>query len=128
MVESDGTDATEVLSLEELRGLAAAEGYETGGLPAAPRKVNSDDIAAAEAASAPKQWNPLPGSQQAPADAGQAEPRAPQAEPQAQQPDAHPQQPEPHPHQGQWGGEFGAAGQAPPPPQSAGPEIGRAHV
>ncbi|MGO3065911.1 MAG: DUF6636 domain-containing protein [Brevibacterium linens] len=60
MVESDGTDATEVLSLEELRGLAAAEGYETGGLPAAPRRVNSDDIAAAEAPSAPKQWNPQP--------------------------------------------------------------------
>ncbi|SDS59937.1 hypothetical protein SAMN04489752_2063 [Brevibacterium siliguriense] len=106
MVESDGTDATEVLSLEELRGLAAAEGYETGGLPAAPRKVNSDDIAAAEAASAPKQWNPLPGSQSAPAEADQAQPQ--------------PQQPDPHPHQGQWGGEFGAGGQA-AAPQSAGP-------
>src|SRR5699024_525219 len=58
MVDSDGTQATEVLSLEELRQLAAADGYETGGLPAAPRKANSDDIAAAEAASAPKQWNP----------------------------------------------------------------------
>src|SRR5699024_10200932 len=53
MVDSDGTQATEVLSLEELRRLAAADGYETGGLPAAPRKANSDDIAAAEAASAP---------------------------------------------------------------------------
>ncbi len=89
MVESDGTDATEVLSLEELRGLAAAEGYETGGLPAAPRKANSDDIAAAEAPSAPKQWNP---------------------------------QPAPHPHQRQWGGEFGAAGQAAASqPQAVGP-------
>src|SRR5699024_4494555 len=58
MVDSDGTQATEVLSLEELRQLAAADGYETGGLPAAPRKANSDDIAAAEAASAPKQWHP----------------------------------------------------------------------
>lgn len=91
MVESDGTDATEVLSLEELRQLAAADGYETGGLPAAPRKANSEDIAAAEAASAPKQWNPLPSS-----DA----PSGPEYETEA------------HPQQGQWGQEFGAAGHA----------------
>lgn len=117
MVESDGTDATEVLSLEELRGLAAADGYQTGGLPAAPRKVNSDDIAAAEVPSAPKQWNPLPGSQPAPADAHQAEPQ-----PHSQQPEPHPQQGEPHPQQGQWGAEFGAAGQvAASQPQAAGP-------
>ncbi|WP_209324737.1 DUF6636 domain-containing protein [Brevibacterium renqingii] len=88
MVDSDGTEATEVLSLEELRELAAAEGHETGGLPAAPRKANSDDIAAAEAASEPKQWNPMGASEQGAADSAG-----------------------PHPHQGQWGPEFGAAGQ-----------------
>ena len=122
MVESDGTDATEVLSLEELRGLAAADGYQTGGLPAAPRKVNSEDIAAAEAASAPKQWNPLPGSQPAAGDAHQAEASAQQPGPQPHQAGVHPSQPEPHPNQGQWGGEFGAAGQAAAPQQpSAGP-------
>ena len=41
MVESDGTDATEVLSLEELRGLAAAEGYE-GIVPSCDRHRSGD--------------------------------------------------------------------------------------
>lgn len=90
MVDSDGTQATEVLSLEELRQLAAADGYETGGLPAAPRKANPDDIAAAEAASAPKQWNPQ----------GVAP-----AQPETREPEPA------HPNPAPWGPEFGAAGQ-----------------
>jgi hypothetical protein len=102
MVDSDGTQATEVLSLEELRQLAAADGYETGGLPAAPRKANSDDIAAAEAASAPKQWNPQGASPASP-DTDEAGPA--------------------HPNPAPWGPEFGAAGQteaAAEPMRSAG--------
>jgi hypothetical protein len=116
MVDSDGTEATEVLSLEELRQIAAAEGHETGGLPAAPRKANSEDIAAAEAPSAPKQWNPT-GAPAPQPDAdqqaggpqgsqGSAQPGGPQgSQPQGSQP----QSGAPHPHQGQWGQEFGAA-------------------
>src|SRR5699024_10714421 len=102
MVDSDGTQATEVLSLEELRQLAAADGYETGGLPAAPRKANSDDIAAAEAASAPKQWNPQGASPASP-DTDEPGPA--------------------HPNPVPWGTEFGAAGQteaAAEPMRSAG--------
>src|SRR5699024_10668620 len=102
MVDSDGTQATEVLSLEELRQLAAADGYETGGLPAAPRKANSDAIAAAEAASAPKQWNPQGASPASP-DTDEPGPA--------------------HPNPVPWGPEFGAAGQteaAAEPMRSAG--------
>lgn len=59
MVSGDGTEATEVLSLDELRALAAAEGgqpdEETGPLP---RRASSSDIAEAQAAAAPRQWNP----------------------------------------------------------------------
>src|SRR5699024_16769 len=102
MVGSDGTQATEVLSLEELRRLAAADGYETGGLPAAPRKANSDDIAAAEAASAPKQWNPQGASP---------------ARPDTDEPGPA------HPNPTPWGPEFGAAGETeahPEPMRSAG--------
>src|SRR5699024_10387200 len=101
MVDSDGTQATEVLSLEELRRLAAADGYETGGLPAAPRKANSDDIAAAEAASAPKQWNPQGASP---------------ARPDTDEPGPA------HPNPTPWGPEFGAAGEtdAHPEPMRSG--------
>ncbi|WP_193070430.1 DUF6636 domain-containing protein [Brevibacterium sp. FME37] len=87
MVSSDGADATEVLSLEELRQLAAAENDETGFSGPIPRKVRSEDIAEAEAASAPKQWNPQGVSAE--------------------------QSPNPEP----WDGEFGAPGPpAPQPP------------
>ncbi|MGO2860252.1 MAG: DUF6636 domain-containing protein [Brevibacterium sp.] len=66
MVASDGAEATEVLSLEELRQLAAAGGYgaaeEAGPVDSGgkPRKASSEDLAEAESASAPKQWNPQP--------------------------------------------------------------------
>ncbi|MDN6190901.1 MAG: hypothetical protein L0J32_03215, partial [Brevibacterium sp.] len=80
MASSDGAEATEVLSLEELRQLAAAENDESADNDPTPRKVKSEDIAEAEAASAPRQWNPL-GSSAAP-----------------------PPHPEP------WGGDFGAPG------------------
>ena len=45
MVSADGAAATEVLSLEELRAIAAAEGGdpEVDEPAAAPRKVNSSD-------------------------------------------------------------------------------------
>lgn len=60
MVSADGTEATEVLSLEELRQLAAAEdaGSEDAESGPAPRRASASDIAEAEAASAPRQWNP----------------------------------------------------------------------
>ena len=58
MTASDGADATEVLSLDELRALAAAENEESFVDGPKPRKVKSEDIAEAEASSAPKQWNP----------------------------------------------------------------------
>ena len=60
MVSADGAAATEVLSLEELRAIAAAEGGdpEVDEPAATPRKVNSSDLAEAEAAAAPRQWNP----------------------------------------------------------------------
>ncbi|QQT68667.1 hypothetical protein I6I57_13205 [Brevibacterium casei] len=62
MVSADGTEATEVLSLEELRQLAA-EGAGSGGPESeesgpSPRKASASDIAEAQAASAPRQWNP----------------------------------------------------------------------
>ncbi|GAA1841683.1 DUF6636 domain-containing protein [Brevibacterium marinum] len=80
MVSSDGVEATEVLRLEELRQLAAAEDDESSAGDEKPRKVKSEDIAEAEAASAPKQWNPQGGPPQ----------RAPNPEP--------------------WGSDFGAPG------------------
>lgn len=59
MVSADGTDATEVLSLEELRQLAAADAEdEQNDIDVNPRRVKPEDIAEAESASAPKQWNP----------------------------------------------------------------------
>ncbi|WP_309130044.1 DUF6636 domain-containing protein [Brevibacterium sp.] len=58
MVSSDGAEATEVLSLDELRELARAEGPDPADPTSEGPKVSSDDIAAAVAASAPKQWNP----------------------------------------------------------------------
>ncbi|EKU47844.1 hypothetical protein C272_06405 [Brevibacterium casei S18] len=62
MVSADGTEATEVLSLDELRQLAA-EGAGSGGPESeesgpSPRKASASDIAEAQAASAPRQWNP----------------------------------------------------------------------
>ncbi|MCF2587917.1 DUF6636 domain-containing protein [Brevibacterium sp. UCMA 11752] len=86
MVSSDGADATEVLSLDELRQLAAAENEESALSGPTPRKARSEDIAEAEAASAPKQWNPQGAS------GGQ------------------PPNPEP------WGADFGAPGQPAPQP------------
>lgn len=95
MTASDGADATEVLSLEELRQLAAAEHEESFVDGPKPRKVKSEDIAEAEASSAPKQWNPQGPAAQSPSPApwgsefgapGQAEgggepPRRPQPGP-----------------------------------------------
>lgn len=96
MVSSDGAEATEVLSLEELRQLAAAENDDSADVDQTPRKAKSEDIAEAEAASAPKQWNPLGGS------TGQPRPEAPHPEP--------------------WSGDFGAPGPpAHPPEPPAGP-------
>ncbi|WP_186293011.1 DUF6636 domain-containing protein [Brevibacterium aurantiacum] len=86
MVSSDGVDATEVLSLDELRQLAAAESEESAVSGQTPRKARSEDIAEAEAASAPKQWNPQGAS------GGQS--------------------PNPEP----WGADFGATGQPAPQP------------
>lgn len=87
MVSSDGAQATEVLSLEELRQLAAAENDEPAGIDQTPRKVRSEDIAEAEAASAPKQWNPQ----------GAAPGQSPNPE--------------------HWGGDFGAPGSPAPQPR-----------
>ncbi|WP_165771068.1 DUF6636 domain-containing protein [Brevibacterium aurantiacum] len=94
MVSSDGAEATEVLSLDELRQLAAAENdASTGSSDPVPRKASSEDIAEAQAASAPKQWNPQ----------GASAPTPPQPE--------------------QWAPEFGAPGPpAGPPPQQPIPQ------
>ncbi|SMX64359.1 DUF6636 domain-containing protein [Brevibacterium antiquum] len=88
MVSSDGAEATEVLSLEELRQLAAAENHESADSHLPLRKVRSEDIAEAEAASAPKQWNPqgasarnLPNPEPWGADFGAPGPPAPQPPP-----------------------------------------------
>ena len=93
MVSADGVEATEVLSLEELRQLAAAENDESAVNDQKPRKAKSEEIAEAEAASAPKQWNPQGASA------------------------AHSPSPEPR------GADFGAPGQpvgTPVPPAGAG--------
>lgn len=92
MVSSDGIAATEVLSLDELRQLAAAEGGEPDVSDSAPRKVRSEDIAEAEAASAPKQWNPQGGGPQGGGPAG------------------------PAPHPEPWSGDFGASSSSAPQP------------
>lgn len=108
MVSSDEAEATEVLSLDELRQLAAAENDESGLIDPAPRKVRSEDIAEAEAASAPKQWNPQ----------GDSVRQAPN--------------PEPSPNPEPWGGEFGAPGppapQTPPEPRPADYPRNESHV
>lgn len=98
MVSSDGVEATEVLSLEELRQLAAAEDEESSADDSKPRKVKSEEIAEAEAASAPKQWNPQGGPVQ------------------------HTPNPEP------WGSDFGAPGPPAGGPPAAGPAAGAAQT